>query len=279
MGAVTGAVNELFRRRFGYGAVAELKLLKHHKRDWLRVRRLERKLGRQLAPLGRAGVATIVPTLGRPGLPDAVSSALAQGFDGGHRVVVVSDGPVGLPPLPKDERVSVVALPEAIKCPGAMRNIGMSLVSSDYVAFLDEDNTWERDHLSTSIKALDQSGADISYSSCRCVTAQGGTADMWGGAWDHRRLGDKNYVDTSGIVIRRRHRYAWSRYPHGTRGKDGFAEDWALMFWYGFFRRVVFTGKATVNYTLGEKHLGAGARAGPAGLSSALAGGRRPAAP
>src|SRR2546423_12492164 len=59
---------------------------------------------RALPPLPRTTFATVIPTIGRSYLAEAVESALAQTV-ADHHVVVVSDGRP-LPELPRDRRLT-----------------------------------------------------------------------------------------------------------------------------------------------------------------------------
>src|SRR5262249_25573705 len=106
-------------------------------------------------------VATIVPTYRRPEqLRSAVRSALAQTITD-HVVVVVDDG-AGLPDLPADPRLWACSLSANTAVAGVVRNVGIRLTSSTYVAFLDDDNEWEPNHLEVALSALERRGSDPS---------------------------------------------------------------------------------------------------------------------
>lgn len=231
----------------GAGPIAELRLYRDNFFAVNSIRRAERRMRRQMSSLPDAEVATVIASVGRPSLAAAVESALAQSV-ADHRVIVVRDGPGSVPPLPRDERVSILVLPRHLGSAGAVRNIGMSVVRSRFVAFLDDDNTWEGHHLATSIQTLVATGADISYAACRRTREDGTEFDVLGRPWNYAALRHENWVDTSAIVVHRRHRYAWSRSPSPRHG--GFGEDWTFVFWYGLRRKVVFTGAVTVNYRI-----------------------------
>jgi len=160
----------------------------------------------------------------------------------------VTDGPVHLPALPVSDQVSVVSLPVPVRSRGALRNIGMSLAASAFVAFLDDDNTWSKDHLTTCLAMLRSTGADVAYAACTRALADGAVVDTIGRPWDHRAFRHENWIDVSALVLDRHVRYRWSRLPVGDDGT--FAEDWSLVYVAGFRREVVFTEEATVNYTM-----------------------------
>jgi hypothetical protein len=244
-------IKETATRLVGNGPIAELRLLRRTALKLVRVRWAEHRIRRGLPPLAEASIVTIVPTIGRASLVMAVESALAQGVQN-HRIVVVVDGPYPLPQLPSDPRISMVVLPSKLGSGGAARNMGLSVIRSRYAAFLDDDNTWESDHLSASIDALNSTGADISYAACNRYTPDGERFDILGRPWDHRALRHENWVDTNGIVIRRDHRYRWSSIPYPHRGALGFGEDWAFVYRYGFTRKVVYLDRPTVNFAMSQ---------------------------
>ncbi len=206
---------------------------------------------REQPRLGAANVVTVIPTVGRNTLPVAVQSALSQNVNG-HRVVVITDGLRVLPSLPDDKHLSVIILPQRTGSPGAMRNVAMSLIESNFFAFLDDDNSWAADHLSISLAKLATTGADISYAACQRFDEHGELVDILGRPWNHHSLRAESWIDTSAIVLRSGHRYVWSRVP--LRYRVEFAEDWAFVYRYGFRRKVVFTEAVTVNYAMRESH-------------------------
>ncbi|MEJ7582523.1 MAG: glycosyltransferase family A protein, partial [Acidimicrobiales bacterium] len=91
-------------------------------------------------------VTTVVPTHGRQAMvAAAVESALGQTVED-HVVLVVADGQPA-PALKAHARLKVVALSRHRGVPGLVRNVGIRISSSPYLAFLDDDNTWEPNHL------------------------------------------------------------------------------------------------------------------------------------
>ena len=131
-------------------------------------------------------VVTVIATYRRPeGLQAAVDSALAQTVTD-HLVVVVDDGG-GLPELPADERVLAIALRRNYGCLGMVRNIGMRVTRSKYVAFLDDDNTWTPRHLEVSLEAH-RDGADVTYTALHRVRPDGSTFDMFSVPFDPSTL-------------------------------------------------------------------------------------------
>lgn len=192
-----------------------------------------------LDQLPSARVVTIIATYHRPeGLRAAVESALAQGIPD-HVVCVVDDGG-GLPGLPSDPRLVTVTLSRNFGCLGMVRNVGIRISDSEYLSFLDDDNTWTPDHLEVSL-AAHRAGADITYTALRRVRADGSTFDVLSTPFDRRTLWMSSYVDSNALVFRRRPEVVFSRIP---RQK----EDWALVLRLSRRRRVVHIPTVTVRY-------------------------------
>lgn len=91
----------------------------------------------------------------------ALQSVADQDFSDAIRVLLVNDGS----PVPARDELDAVRMPRHVSVelierpnggPGAARNTGLASVRSDtrYVAFLDSDDTWARDHLARAAEAL-----------------------------------------------------------------------------------------------------------------------------
>ena len=111
------------------------------------------RLAAGLSHRPEALVVTVIPTYRRPdSLLRAVRSALAQTVVD-HVVVVVDDGG-GLPAMPVHPRLVAVSLSKNMGIAGVVRNVGIRLSVSEYVAFLDDDNEWAPEHLEVALAAL-----------------------------------------------------------------------------------------------------------------------------
>jgi len=91
---------------------------------------------------GRPLVSAVIPTTGRPSTLAAISSALGQTLPD-TEVIVVFDGPEedwALSP-PDTPRLRVVATGRR-SGEGAARAAGTKAARGDYIAFLDDDDTW-----------------------------------------------------------------------------------------------------------------------------------------
>jgi hypothetical protein len=160
---------------------------------------------------------------------------------------VVDDGG-GLPAdLPRDERLSAVSLTRNRGVAGVTRNVGIRISSSEYLAFLDDDNEWRRDHLSCSLRAHAR-GAELTYTALERVRGDGAVVDVFSVPFDRRAVRDTAFADTSAIVVRRRPSVLFSRTPR--RFGEFPKEDWELAYRLSRRMRTEHIPEATVRYRL-----------------------------
>jgi len=188
------------------------------------------RLADQVA-LPHARVAVVTATYRRPELLlSAVRSALAQTVPD-IAVLVVDDGG-GLPELPSDPRLRSCSLRVNTAVLGVVLNIGIRCTRSTYVAFLDDDNEWEPQHLEVAIAALEDGSPDkrpdLVYTALRRSLPDGRVVDVLSTPFDRRRLAREGFVDTNSLVIRRFPGLHFSRIrrPVGIRPR----EDWELVY-------------------------------------------------
>ncbi|WP_372786084.1 glycosyltransferase family 2 protein [Phenylobacterium sp.] len=211
---------------------------------WLFERREIARLRRALGPQPRARVACIVSTYRRPEkLRLAVESILAQ-TEPDFRIVVVDDG-AGLPELPADPRLLAVSLSRNTGIPGVVRNVGIGLGASDCIAFLDDDNTWEPNHLAVGLAEL-EAGYDLVYTGLTRRRPDGEVQDTLARPFDRRTLARRSYVDTSSILVRRTPKVRFSRLPRSHLSRGG--EDRELVYRLSHNARVTLVPVVTVNY-------------------------------
>lgn len=205
------------------------------------VARLSRELG--VAP--SAKVAVVVPTYKRPQmLIEALNSILAQTFQD-YVIIVVDDG-AGLPELPRDPRLFAVSLSRNSAVLGLVRNTGIRLTRSQYVAFLDDDNVWTPEHLAITVGALDD-GADFVYTAVRRWTPDGKERDILSHPFDRKSFNVMtNYIDSNSIVVRRTRKTIFSRLPRGKSTHP--KEDWEFAARQTRGARVVHIEVPTVEY-------------------------------
>ena len=202
------------------------------------------RLTAQLGATPRAAVACVVPTYRRPeGLRAAVASVLAQDLQ--DLVVMVVDDGAGVGYVPDDPRVHVVSLSRNSGVLGLVRNVGIRLTSSDWVAFLDDDNQWEPDHLRLTVGAL-SAGADLVYTDVGRYLPDGSPLDVLSRDFDRRAMADEAYVDANSIAVRRGSDVRFSTLPR-TRATLP-KEDWEFVFRLSRRGRVVHVPRRTVRY-------------------------------
>jgi glycosyltransferase involved in cell wall biosynthesis len=212
------------------------------------------RLSAELAARPETKVAVIISTYKRPELlARAIRSALAQTIDN-ITVLVVDDGG-GLPDLREfsaDTRLFICSLSANMGFPAIAKNVGIRLSKSKYVAFLDDDNTWEPEHLETALGAFEESrsGAALGYvyTSVSRSLPDGRGIDVLSVEFDRRRLGYANFVDTNAMVIKRIPGLHWSR----IRRSPGVLprEDWELAYRLSRKMKVQHVNVATVRYLI-----------------------------
>jgi glycosyltransferase involved in cell wall biosynthesis len=216
----------------------------------LRLRRIEdaetRRLAGTLPGPPTALVATVVPTHRRPeALLAAVRSALAQTVR--DQVVMVVDDGAGLPELPDDPRLFAVSLARNTGTAGVVRNVGIRLTRSRYVAFLDDDNLWEPDHLALALEALQAPGGpDAVYTALRRMLPDGSERDVLSVPFDRRRAARESFLDTNALVARRTRSLHFSRLRRTPEVLP--REDWELVHRYSRRHTVRHLPQPTVRY-------------------------------
>lgn len=185
-------------------------------------------------------VSVVVPTHRRRDLlREAVRSALAQDWPALEILVVADHDPdaAAIAADYRDEgRVRVIDLDRNHGPGGAVpRNTGIALARGELVAYLDDDNTWAPDHVSTVVGALRRADASFAFSS---MSANG--RDL------HFARPEAQGIDTSTIV----HRPELIARHGGWRPRDNrYMHDWELVSrWLAAGEPWACTRKATVRY-------------------------------
>jgi hypothetical protein len=241
---------ELLKRAFGWLVLFELRNKVLLLPSAVRLRRLEdaetRRLAAVVGPVPEALVATVIATHRRPdALRAAVASALAQTVR--DQVVIVVDDGAGLPELPDDPRLFAVSLARNTAVAGVVRNVGIRLTRSRYVAFLDDDNLWEPDHLERALAVLEPPGGpDGVYTALRRVLPDGTERDVLSVEFDRRRAARESFLDTNAFVARRDGSLRFSRLRRTPEVLP--REDWELVYRYSRGHTVRHVPHATVRY-------------------------------
>ena len=248
--AVVRAPWEPLKRRFGWLVLFETRNKLLLAPTALPLRRFEgaevRRLAATLPPVPSALVATVIATHRRPeALVEAVRSALAQTV--ADQVVMVVDDGAGLPELPDDPRLFAVSLARNTATAGVVRNVGIRLTDSRYVAFLDDDNLWTPDHLERALGVLEQPGGpDAVYTALRRVRPDGTDHDILSVPFDRRRAAHESFLDTNAFVARRTPALRFSRLRRTPAVMP--REDWELIHRYSRRHTVRHLPEPTVRY-------------------------------
>ncbi|MEV7242281.1 glycosyltransferase family 2 protein [Streptomyces sp. NPDC093248] len=241
---------ELLKGAFGWLVLFELRNKVLLAPSAVRLRRVENAETRRLAaattPPPAALVATVIATHRRPAeLRAAVRSALDQTVR--DQVVIVVDDGAGLPELPDDPRLFAVSLARNTGVAGVVRNVGIRLTRSRYVAFLDDDNLWEPDHLERALAVLEAPGGpDGVYTALRRVLPDGTERDVLSVPFDRRRSARESFLDTNAFVGRRDRTLRFSRLRRTPEVLP--REDWELVHRYSRRHTVRHVPHATVRY-------------------------------
>lgn len=128
-----------------------------------------------------------------------------------------------------------------------MRNVGIRLTRSRYVAFLDDDNRWEPDHLERALAVLEApDGPDGVYTALRRVLPDGTERDVLSVEFDRRRAARESFLDTNAFVARRDGSLRFSRLRRTPEVLP--REDWELVYRYSRGHAVRHVPHATVRY-------------------------------
>lgn len=118
-------------------------------------------------------VGVVLPTRDRPAeLKAALDSVITQDYQGRVEAVVVHDQSVPDQALADGDRVRVLANTRAPGLPGA-RNTGILALTTDLVAFCDDDDDWLPGKLSAQVAAL-QARPGAEFASCGILVDSGG---------------------------------------------------------------------------------------------------------
>lgn len=153
-------------------------------------------------------VSIILPVRDREStISAAIDSVLAQSFSQ-WELIVVDDGSTDRTRdiiaeySVSDSRIKGVSNDGGQGVSGA-RNIGLTLATGDYLAFLDSDNTWRFDYLDMMVRGLINSGERAAHAGSRVVADQGKatTYRAYEGGYEQLRL--LNHIDMNVLVVDR----------------------------------------------------------------------------
>ncbi|MBU1710567.1 MAG: glycosyltransferase, partial [Proteobacteria bacterium] len=113
----------------------------------------------------KPAVSIIIPTYNRSAfLQEAIDSVLAQSYSP-YEIIVVDDGSADdTPEVVKAYESKVRYIRRENSGPAAARNTGIKAARSDYIAFLDDDDRFDKRKLEIQVKAMvDNPGFLVSH--------------------------------------------------------------------------------------------------------------------
>jgi hypothetical protein len=198
-------------------------------------------------PQAPADVAVLISTLQRPCIARAVQSVFAQTYAGRIQIVVGVDKR-GTPAADLDavfadrpSHVSAIVLAPPYSTSvrhggvhtaldgGAMRTLLSFLANAPYVAYLDDDNTYEPEHIALLLEAV--RGKGWAYSQRMLVdetTEQDMVVDRWDsvGVGRGRFAAQGGFVDTNCLLVDKvAAARAFGRWSESGTGKPGYTAD------------------------------------------------------
>lgn len=149
-------------------------------------------------------VSVVLPTHDRAHvLPLAIESVLAQTHTR-WELLVIDDGSTddtgAVVAAYADDRIRYVPIEKSGV--GPARNRGLDLVTGEWIAFLDSDNTWDPEFLELMVGGLSSLGATVGYSAI-AVRENGNVTGYRGDDFDFDECLEANYVDLNSLVLHR----------------------------------------------------------------------------
>jgi len=197
--------------------------------------------------------------MGRPLLAEAVESILSQDYAPIETLVVDATGG-GHPPLPREwiERgARLVDLGRPLPRPRAA-NAGLDAATGAMIGFLDDDDTFDSDHVSTLMRHFNpMKTLQVIYAGARVLDGQGNVERLMYHPFNPIMLMVNMYIQTGAALFSRGFLALGCRFDESLE----LAEDWD--FWIQLSQYVPFirAERVTVNYraALGTSGMGVGA--------------------
>jgi len=122
-------------------------------------------------------VSVVIPTYNRPNrLQRALNSVENQTYDNINTVVVDDHSDKKIQPIIQDYSSSCnvqYVRHEENRGANAARNSGIKRAAGDFIAFLDDDDTWEPEKIEKQVNAARESGSGVVYTGIRHIDADG----------------------------------------------------------------------------------------------------------
>ena len=176
--------------------------------------------------IGDLSISVIIPCFNSENtIQDCVNSVLTQSVKV-NELIIVDDGSTDntrtiikaiLKSIPSE--IKAISLEQQNQGPSAARNNGIKISSSEYIAFLDSDDKWFPENISTIKKfIIENNGYDI------ISTKYQSAPIAFTGDVTFKRLLSKNYFLTPCVVVKRKTFQTHGGFDEGMR----FSEDYFL---------------------------------------------------
>lgn len=197
--------------------------------------------------------SVIVRTMGRPTLSRTLQSIAKQTWRP-LEIVLVDAARQGLA-LTQFEGVPVVLVTPENGARAHAANAGLKAARGEWLLFLDEDDEWTPDHVTSLLHAATKAGAPVAYSQTLLVDAAGQAGRIFGGPFHRAALMQSNYLAIHAVAFRRRFVELGCQFDASLP----IFEDWD--FWLQLSARATFafTGQPTAIYHAEAGQSGAGA--------------------
>jgi glycosyltransferase involved in cell wall biosynthesis len=185
-------------------------------------------------------VSILVRTIGRASLARSVAAALAQ-LHAPFEIVIVNASGTALPVLPEGAGVAI----RIIEATGATRpraaNIALEHARGDWLIFLDDDDSFAPDHVASLLAAAQAAGAQVAYSSTRCLKEDGTEVAVLGAPFNRLHLLAGNYIQIGAAL------FSAELLARGARFDESLLclQDWDFWIQVSRFTHFVHTGNAT----------------------------------
>jgi len=174
--------------------------------------KLDRETRRQLKAhlkakpsLNGSLVSIVMPTFDRGYvIGEAIKSVLKQTHQSWELLIIddgSSDDTESVVESFGDNRIRYLKLEDRSGV-GTARNEGLKMARGEWIAYLDSDNTWDREFLSLMLSGLDSTGATIGYSATALIEHRN-TVGYRGDRFDFERCLDANYIDINSFCHQR----------------------------------------------------------------------------
>jgi glycosyltransferase involved in cell wall biosynthesis len=204
-------------------------------------------------------VSIIVRSMGRPLLCDAVESILSQDYSPVELIVVDATGGRH-PPLPKTwnaRGVRLVSLGRPLARPNAA-NAGLDAAMGAMIGFLDDDDTFDSNHVSTLMQHHNpMKPLQVIYSGARVIDDHGRVERLMYHPFNPIMLMVNMYIQTGAALFSRGFLALGCRFDESL----DLAEDWDFWIQLSQYAPFVRAEGVTVNYraALGTSGMGVGA--------------------